>query len=70
MISPCNSAIWILLMQVYKVIFHLLCGEKCYVFDTKRIEDIFLEIFIECEARDALDKYTSPVNIELEEEIQ
>ena len=67
MISPCNSAIWELLMHVYKVVFHLLRREKCYVFDTKRIEDIFLEVFIECETRDAFDKYTSPVNINLEE---
>jgi hypothetical protein len=50
MISPCNGTIWELLMQVYKVVFHLLRWEKCYVFDTERFEDVFLEVFIECEA--------------------
>jgi hypothetical protein len=67
MISPSNGAIWVPLMHVYKVVFHLLCREKSYVLDTKRFEDVFLEIFIECEARDAFDKYTGPVNIDLVE---
>ena len=54
-------------MHVYEVVFHLLCREKCYVCDSKRLEDVFLEVFIECETRDTFDKYTSPVNINLEE---
>jgi hypothetical protein len=67
MIFTCNGTIWVLLMQIYKAVSHLLRREKCYVFDTERFEDVFLEVFIECETRDAFDKYTSPVNIKLEE---
>jgi hypothetical protein len=67
MISPCDSAIWVPLMHVYEVVFHLLCREKCYISDAKRLEDVFLEVFIEREARDAFNKYTSPFNIDLEE---
>jgi hypothetical protein len=66
MISPSNGAIWEPLMHVYEVVFHLFCREKSYVFNTKRFKDVFLEVFIECEARDAFDKYPGPVNIDLE----
>ena len=67
MISPCDSAIWVLLVHIYEVGFHLLGREKCYVCDTKRIEDVFLEVFFEREARDAFDDYTNPFNVDLEE---
>jgi hypothetical protein len=67
MISPCDSPIWVLLMQEYEAVFHLLCREKRYVFDTKRIKDVVLEVLIECETGDAFDNYTSPFNIDLEE---
>jgi hypothetical protein len=69
MVSPCDSSIWLPLMHVYEVVLHLLCREKCDVCDTKRLKNVFFEVFIKCEARDQFDEYTSPFNIDLEEYI-
>ena len=51
-------------MHICQFLLHALGREHVDVFETHWLEDVFLEVVIQPQPADALDKHSSPVNID------